>query len=96
MEFEKENDKLSFSLLMRFLSWFFFGPRHVACGILVPQLGIEPHPLSWKHTILITGPPGKSLDEIFKLKEIQKKMENHFLRTMRYLCSSVKRRLPVR
>ena len=74
MEFEKENEKLSFSLLMRFLSFFFFfGPYHVACRILVPQLGIEPHPLSWKHTILITGPPGKYLGEIFKLKEIELK-----------------------
>ena len=36
----------------------FFG--HAACRILVPQPGIEPHPLHWKHRVLITGPPGKS------------------------------------
>ena len=37
---------------------FFFFPCHMACGILVPQQGIEP--LHWKHTVLTTGPPGKS------------------------------------
>ena len=32
-----------------------------ACRILVPQPGIEPGPLQWKHGFLTTGPPGKSL-----------------------------------
>ena len=31
---------------MVFLFFFFFLPRHVACGILVPRPGIEPRPLA--------------------------------------------------
>ena len=34
----------------------------VACGILVLQPGIKPRSLQWKHRVLITGAPGKSLD----------------------------------
>ena len=30
----------------------------MACGILVPQPGIEPRLLQWKQGALITGPPG--------------------------------------
>ena len=26
----------------------FFDSHHVACGILIPQLGIKPVPLQWK------------------------------------------------
>lgn len=33
---------------------------HTAFGILVPQPGVEPVPLPWKHNILTTGPAGKS------------------------------------
>ena len=33
----------------------------MACGILVPQPGIEPGPLQWKRRVLTTGPPGNSL-----------------------------------
>ena len=47
-----------------FLSlFFFFWPRHVACGILVPRPGIEPMPPAVKapSPVLTTGPPGKSL-----------------------------------
>ena len=29
------------------------------------QLGIEAGPLQWKHGILTTGPPGKSLHGVF-------------------------------
>ena len=29
----------------------FFFPHHVACGILVPQPGIESHPQQWKHGV---------------------------------------------
>ena len=36
-------------------------PRYAACGILVPRPGMEPVPLQWKHGVLTTGPPGKSL-----------------------------------
>ena len=37
-----------------------------ACGILVLQLGIEPRPLAVR--ALTTGPPGDSLDHLFKIK----------------------------
>ena len=30
------------------MSFFFFWPHHTACGILVPQPGIEPRPLAVK------------------------------------------------
>ena len=32
----------------------------MAWGILVPQPGMNPHPLQWKRRVLTTGPPGKS------------------------------------
>ena len=37
----------------------------MAFGILVPQLGMNPHPLPWKHGVLTTGLPGKSQDYYF-------------------------------
>ena len=37
-----------------------FWPSHVAHRLLVPQPGIEPVSLQWKHEILTTRPPGKS------------------------------------
>ena len=30
---------------------------HAACGIIVPQAGIEPGPLQWEHRVLTTGLP---------------------------------------
>ena len=36
----------------------------MACGNLVPQPGFEPIPLQWKPRGLVTGPPGKSQNEI--------------------------------
>ena len=43
------------------LVFFIFWPQSGACGVLVPQLGIEkPHPLHWKLRVLTIGPPGKS------------------------------------
>ena len=39
--------------------FFFFG--HPACGILVPWSGVAHVTLQWKHGILTTGQPGKSL-----------------------------------
>ena len=33
----------------------------MACGILVPGHGSSPQPLHWRHGVLTTGPPGKSL-----------------------------------
>ena len=41
-------------------SFFFFWPCPVACGILVPQPGIEPGPWQWNRQVLTTGPPGYS------------------------------------
>ena len=40
--------------------FFVFWPHFVAHGVLVPQPGIKPGPLPWKHGVLTTGPPGKS------------------------------------
>ena len=52
---------LLFFLIPKFsLIYLFFLPHHAACGILVPQLGIEPKPLQWKHGILTTGLPVNS------------------------------------
>ena len=42
-----------------------FWPCHTACGILVPQLEIEPVPLHWKCRVLTTGLPGASLCDVF-------------------------------
>ena len=42
--------------------FLFFG--HAACGILVPQPGIEP--VQGKHGVLTPGPLGKSWDYVFK------------------------------
>ena len=36
-----------------------------ACGVLVPRPGIEPTPLYWKHGVLTTGLPEKSMGFIF-------------------------------
>ena len=38
---------------------------HVACGILVPQPGIEPGTVAGKAQVLTTGPPGNSQDTDF-------------------------------
>ena len=53
--------------MLFFFFSFFFWLHHTACGILVPQPGIEPVPLQWKHGILTTGPPGNSQPYTFKL-----------------------------
>ena len=37
-----------FCLFLIYLGQFFFGCAHVACGILIPQSGIEPTPLAVK------------------------------------------------
>ena len=47
-----------FTLCLKLGFFFFFLPCHMACGILVPQQGIEP--LYWKHTVLTTGLSEKS------------------------------------
>ena len=45
---------------------FAFWPCATACQIFVPQSGIKPLPLHWKHRMLTTGSPGKSLVMIFR------------------------------
>ena len=52
----------SFQYHLYLFSWSNCG----TCGILVPQR-MNPHPLQWKHGVLTTGPPGKSLSTIFKM-----------------------------
>ena len=37
-------------------SFFFFWPQQAACGILVPQPGIEPRPMAVKAGVLISEP----------------------------------------
>ena len=39
----------------------------MACGILVPQVGMEPVFLPWRYGILTSGPPGKSFKKTFFL-----------------------------
>ena len=46
----------------------FFWPYCMACGISVPQPGIKPCPLQWKHRVLTTGPPGKSQGLLFRVR----------------------------
>ena len=36
----------------------------VAYGILFPDQWLNPSPLHWEHVVLVTGPPGKSQNEI--------------------------------
>ena len=50
-----------------FKVYFIFWPHHTACGILVPQTGIEPRPWQWKQKALTMGPPGNSLKFILYL-----------------------------
>ena len=54
-----------FWVVKLYISFFlianFWGAAHAPCGILIPQPGLNPHPLEWEHGILTTGPPGKSL-----------------------------------
>ena len=42
--------------------FFFFLPCLVACDIFVSWPGIELGPCKWKHRVLITGPPWKSVN----------------------------------
>ena len=40
--------------------FFFFWPSHMACGILVPQQGMNLSALEWKYGVPTTEPPGMS------------------------------------
>ena len=51
------------SISRYFFYLFIFWPYPGACRILIPWPGIEPVPLHWKHRVLTTGPPGKSLEK---------------------------------
>ena len=47
-------------ILLQFYIWLF---GREACGILVPQPGIEPAPPALKSKVLTTGPLGKSQED---------------------------------
>lgn len=49
------------NLSFYFFFYLFTWPCRASCRILVPWPGIEPHLLQWKHGMLTTGVPGKSL-----------------------------------
>ena len=48
-----------FYILLFLLAFFFFLPHHVACGVLVPQPGIEPTFTALEGGFLTTGLPGR-------------------------------------
>ena len=48
--------------------WFF---GHEACGILVPQPGIEPAPPALEDEVLTTEPPGKSLQSSLYYNDLE-------------------------
>ena len=54
---------LFFVCLSRFCLW----PHRVACGILLPRLGIEPVSPALEGGFLTIGPPGESLDSSFEI-----------------------------
>ena len=41
---------------------------HVGCQF--PDQGLNPYPLQWKCRVLTTGPPGNSLNVLYKTKEV--------------------------
>ena len=50
------------TMLFLFMFWFFgLEPP----GIIAPRPGIEPTPSALEGMVLITGPPGKSLEPLF-------------------------------
>ena len=46
-------------------SFFFFWLCHGSYGTLIPRTGIKLWPLHWRHRVLTTGPPRKSLGFYF-------------------------------
>ena len=54
-------------VIVLFLLFAFLLFGHEACGILVPQAGIEPTPFALECEIFTTGLPGRSPVEIFSL-----------------------------
>ena len=58
------NIVLELFIIAQFLenySFFFFWPHHAACGMLVPQPGIEGGPRQGERGVLTTGLPGNSI-----------------------------------
>ena len=51
----------TFTIVIFWVFFGFFWPYCMACRISVPQPGINPCLLKWKHRVLTTGLPGKSL-----------------------------------
>ena len=58
--------KYILSITLKKISWL----CSRACGILVPQPGIEPTPLHWQQEALIAEPPGKSPGASLLLREV--------------------------
>ena len=56
----------NFSTIIFASTFFFFWPCHAACGILVPQPGIEPTPPALEAQSLNNWTPGKSLQVLLK------------------------------
>ena len=54
--------------------FFFFLPHCSACGILVPNKGLNPGPRQWTRQVLSTGPPGNS-PEMHSFKKCIKALE---------------------
>ena len=57
---------------------FFFlatATRHV--GSQFPDQGLNLCPLQWKCGVLTTGPPGKSLTGVFKIRRVATQAEIH-------------------
>ena len=51
-----------YTAIIVFFSFFFFlWPHHTACGILVPDQGLNLSPQQWKCCVLTTRPPRNSL-----------------------------------
>ena len=51
------SDFKKYFIVLILISWL----CHTMCGILGPDQELNPHPLHWKHRVLTTRPPGKSL-----------------------------------
>ena len=49
----------------------FWSFGHEACGILVPQPGIEPEPPALEGEVLTTEPPGKSLQSSLYYNDLE-------------------------
>ena len=61
----RENLFLLHVIPVFFFFFFFFCQGTWDVGFLLPDQGLNPHPLHWKHRVLTTGHPGKSQVIIF-------------------------------